>query len=363
MRAALTLARRGLGNVAPNPAVGCILVRPDLGGRVVGRGWTRSGGRPHAETEALGRAGDLARGATAYVTLEPCAHHGKTPPCADALVAAGIARAVVAVEDPDPRVAGKGTARLREAGIEVVAGVLEAEAAELNAGFFLKIQQGRPLFTLKMATSLDGRIATRSGDSKWITGGESRARAHLLRADHDAILVGIGTVLADDSLLTCRLPGLADRHPVRIVADSRLRLPLTSQLVRTAKDVPTWMLTLPGNSPARLDVYREAGVTVIEVGPDAAGRPDLLKAAQELAWRGLTRVLIEGGGHLAAGALRAGLVDRVAWFHAPFLIGGDGIPAVAAFGLDRLAEAPAFVRSGLQALGADLLTTATTIRR
>jgi diaminohydroxyphosphoribosylaminopyrimidine deaminase/5-amino-6-(5-phosphoribosylamino)uracil reductase len=362
MKAALTLARRGLGNVAPNPAVGCVLVRPDLGGRVVGRGWTQPGGRPHAETEALLRAGDLARGATAYVTLEPCAHHGETPPCVDALIAAGIKRAVIALEDPDPRVAGKGTTRLREAGIEVETGILEDEAADLNAGFLFRILRGRPLFTLKMATSLDGRIAAHTGDSKWITGGEARAHAHRLRAEHDAVLVGIGTVLADDSRLTCRLPGLEDRRPVRIVADGRLRLPLTSHLVRTAAEVPTWMLTLPGNAPPRLDVYREAGVTVIEVPPDAAGRPDLVKAAQELAWRGLTRVLIEGGGHLAAGALQAGLVDRVAWFHAPLLVGGDGIPGVAAFGVDRIARAPAFVRTGLRSLGADVLATAT-IRR
>lgn len=358
MAAALTLARRGLGGVWPNPAVGCILVRPDLNHRVVGRGWTQPGGRPHAETEALRRAGDLARGATAYVTLEPCDHHGQTPPCSEALVKAGVKRVVAAIEDPDPRVGGKGLERLRAAGLEVSVGLLENEAAEINAGFFLRVREGRPLFTLKMATSLDGRIATHGGDSKWITGPEARARAHLLRADHDAVMVGIGTVLADDSQLTCRLPGLEDRHPVRIVADSRLRLPLTSHLVRTAKEVPTWLVTLAGNDPARRDVYLEAGVTLIEAQPDPAGRPDLQQVALTLAWHGLTRVLIEGGGHLAAGALRAGLVDRVAWFRAPLLIGGDGISALAGFGVDKVAQAPAFVRAGLTALGADILETA-----
>ncbi|MEO5337923.1 MAG: bifunctional diaminohydroxyphosphoribosylaminopyrimidine deaminase/5-amino-6-(5-phosphoribosylamino)uracil reductase RibD [Magnetospirillum sp. WYHS-4] len=357
LRAALTLARRGLGAVWPNPAVGCLLVRPDLDNRVVGRGWTQPGGRPHAEAEALRRAGDLAHGATAYVTLEPCDHHGQTPPCSEALIAAGIRRVVAAVEDPDPRVAGRGLARLRAAGVEVSVGLLGQEAAELNAGFFLRVREGRPLFTLKLATSRDGRIATHAGDSQWITGPEARAQAHLLRAGHDAVMVGIGTVLADDSRLTCRLPGLEGRHPVRIVADSHLRLPLTSHLVATARDVPTWLLTLPGNQEARLEVYRQAGVTVIEVPPDAAGRPDLVQAAREMGWRGLTRVLIEGGAHLAAGALRAGLVDRLAWFHAPLLIGGDGIPAVAAFGVDRLSQAPAFIRSGLRVLGADVLET------
>ena len=206
MRAALALARRGLGTVWPNPAVGCVIVDR---GRVVGRGWTQPGGRPHGETEALGRAGEAARGATAYVSLEPCCHWGRTPPCTDALIAAGIGRVVVALEDPDPRVAGDGVRRLRAAGLDVETGLCEAEAAEINAGFFCRLRNGRPLVTLKLATSLDGRIATGRGESQWITGPPARERAHALRAAHDAIMVGTGTVLADDPQLTCRLPGLA----------------------------------------------------------------------------------------------------------------------------------------------------------
>ncbi len=204
MRAALALARRGLGRTWPNPAVGCVLVKE---GRVVGRGWTQRGGRPHAEAEALRRAAGAAKGATAYVSLEPCSHHGKTPPCAEALIAAGISRAVIAMEDPDPRVAGRGLGALREAGIEVTPGIGEAEAREINEGFFLRLEKNRPLVTLKLAMTLDGRIATRTGESRWITGEPARARSHLLRAQHDGVMVGSGTVLADDPLLNVRLPG------------------------------------------------------------------------------------------------------------------------------------------------------------
>src|SRR5579872_6272521 len=245
MRASLGLARRGLGNTWPNPAVGCVLVRE---GRVVGRGWTQAGGRPHAEAEALARAGRAARGATAYVTLEPCSHHGKTPPCAEALIAAGIARVVAAIEDPDPRVSGRGIARLKEAGITVETGPCADEAVELNAGFLCRVKHGRPLVTLKLATSLDGRIATASGESRWITGAAARERAHLLRATQDAVLVGTGTALADDPQLTCRLPGLEDRSPVRVVIDRNLRLPATLRLFSEARPVPTWLVTPPGSN-------------------------------------------------------------------------------------------------------------------
>ena len=231
MAGALALARRGLGRVAPNPAVGCVLVKD---GHIIGRGWTLNGGRPHAETEALRRAGSAAKGATAYVTLEPCAHHGKTGPCAEALVAAGIARAVVAIEDPDPRVSGKGIAILQRAGIAVTMGVGQAAAAAINEGFFRRVRDRRPLFTLKLATSLDGRIATHTGESRWITGEKARAQAHLLRAEHDAVLIGSDTALIDDPKLTCRLPGLERVSPLRIVLDGRLRLPLTHDLVAGA---------------------------------------------------------------------------------------------------------------------------------
>jgi diaminohydroxyphosphoribosylaminopyrimidine deaminase/5-amino-6-(5-phosphoribosylamino)uracil reductase len=358
MRAALALARRGLGNVWPNPAVGCVLVRPGgAGGRVVGRGWTQPGGRPHAETEALARAGGAARGATAYVTLEPCSHHGKTPPCADALIAAGIGRAVVALEDPDPRVNGGGVAALRAAGIAVETGVLGEAAAALNAGFLLRVREGRPFVTLKLATTLDGRIATASGESRWITGEAARDWAHGLRASHDAVMVGIGTALVDDPELVCRLPGLPLRPTVRIVVDSALRLPVASRLVQGAARAPLWIVAASEADHGRREALVAAGADIIGVASDPRGRPDIGAALRALGARGLTRVLVEGGGGLAGSLLAAGLVDAVAWFHAPRVIGDGGRPAVAAFGVDRLAQAPTFVRTAVRTLAADVLET------
>ncbi|HJP21118.1 MAG TPA: bifunctional diaminohydroxyphosphoribosylaminopyrimidine deaminase/5-amino-6-(5-phosphoribosylamino)uracil reductase RibD [Alphaproteobacteria bacterium] len=354
MAAALGLARRGLGVVWPNPAVGCILVRE---GRVVGRGWTQPGGRPHAESEALGRAGAAARGATAYVTLEPCAHQGKTPPCTEALIAAGLSRAVVALEDPDPRVKGAGLRALEAAGVALSVGLGAAEAGELNAGFIMRINQRRPLVTLKTATTLDGRIATRSGASQWITGAPARRQAHGLRARHDAILVGSGTLAADDPELTCRLPGLAARSPLRLVLDSHLATPLTAKLVATALTLPTWIITLrPAEAKRRL-AFTSAGVEIIEVAADAAGKPDLSDALAVLAERGVTRLLVEGGSQLAAGFLRAGLVDRLVWFRSPAVIGGDGLPAAAAFGVEELGQSPRFRRLGSARCGDDTMET------
>ena len=353
MRAALALARRGLGNVWPNPAVGCLVVKD---GHVVGRGWTQPGGRPHAETEALARAGEPARSATAYVTLEPCCHWGKTPPCADALIAAGLARVVAAVEDPDPRVAGAGLRRLRAAGLSVESGVCEAEAAELNAGFFQRVRTGRPLVTLKLAASLDGRIAAASGESRWITGEIARERAHLLRAEHDAVLVGTGIALADDPQLTCRLPGMSPRSPVRIVMDRDLRLPHSARLFAEARQVPIWILTSSSADEERLAALRGAGVEVMTAELDAAGGIDLAAALGILGARGLTRLLVEGGGRLAAALLRADLVDRLVWINAPLLIGGDGIPAVADLGLAKLANAPRFEHIATEVLGPDVLS-------
>jgi diaminohydroxyphosphoribosylaminopyrimidine deaminase/5-amino-6-(5-phosphoribosylamino)uracil reductase len=328
---------------------------------VVGRGWTQPGGRPHAETEALARAGAAAHGATAYVTLEPCCHWGRTPPCADALIAAGVRRVVAACEDPDPRVAGGGLARLRAAGLSVDSGLCAAEAAELNAGFFQRVRLGRPLVTLKLATSLDGRIATPSGDSRWITGEPARTRGHLLRATHDAILVGTGTVIADNPQLTCRLPGLGQHSPVRVALDRQLRIPVTARLVAEARVTPTWVVTLSSSDPARQQALRDAGVIVIAAEPpaetDRAGHIDLAMALGRLGEQGLTRLLVEGGGRLAAALLRAGLVDRLVWFHAPLLLGGDAVPAIADLGLDRLAEAPGFERVSSEIVGGDVLST------
>lgn len=353
MRAALGMARRGLGNTWPNPSVGCVIVAK--GGQVLGRGWTQPGGRPHAETEALARAGAAARGATAYVTLEPCSHWGRTPPCCDALIRAGISRVVVATGDPDPRVDGSGLARLRAAGVTVELGLLGAEARALNAGFARRIVAGLPLVTLKLATTLDGRIATGAGESRWITGPAARQEAHALRARHDAILVGSGTVLADDPDLTCRIPGMARVPLARVVADSRLRTPLAARLVTTARAVPTWIATRTGQPPAARAPYQEAGVEILTVRRVRGGL-DLPMLLGALAQRGVTRVLAEGGAALAAGLLRAGLVDRIAWFHAPGIIGGDGLPAVQPLPVTSLSVIPRFIRVASRPLGQDWLT-------
>lgn len=352
MRSALSLARRGLGRVWPNPAVGCVLVRDGI---VVGRGWTQPGGRPHAETEALARAGAAARGAVAYVTLEPCSHHGKTPPCADALLEAGISRAVIAAEDPDPRVSGSGIRRLMEGGVSLDVGLCGLEATEVNAGFFMKQINDRPLVTLKTGSTLDGRIATHRGESRWITGEAARRAAHLLRAQHDAIVVGAGTALADNPDLTCRLPGLEQCSPVRVIFDSHLRLPLTAKLVATARAVPTWVVALDNADHDRRHALADCGVEVITVHPDEGGNPDITGALHALAKRGLTRLLVEGGAHLAAALLRRQLVDRIAWFRAPFLMGGDGLPVAMPFGVDHLAEAARFKRISLAEIGDDAM--------
>jgi diaminohydroxyphosphoribosylaminopyrimidine deaminase/5-amino-6-(5-phosphoribosylamino)uracil reductase len=353
MHTALALAGRALGLVWPNPAVGCVLV--GTRGRVVGRGWTQPGGRPHAETEALNRAGSAAKGAIAYVTLEPCAHHGQTPPCADALIEAGVARVIAAMEDPDPRVSGGGMARLRDAGLAVATGLLRDEAKALNAGYLLRQNVGRPLVTLKLATTLDGRIATHTGKSRWITGDPARARGHMLRARYDAIMVGIGTALVDDPSLTCRLSGLEDRSPVRIVVDARLHLPLTSNLVATAAKIPTWLVTVAGGDTNRRKAFEDCGVRVIDVSEAPDGYPDPAAMFQVLGGAGFTRVLVEGGGHLAASLMRADLIDRLRWFRSSGVMGGDGIPAVAAYGVDELTMMRRFRRVDLCTVGDDVL--------
>ena len=355
MQTALALARRGLGRVWPNPAVGCVIVRD---GKTVGRGWTQPGGRPHAETEALRRAGDAARGATAYVTLEPCAHQGETPPCATALIDAGISRCVIAAGDPDPRVDGGGIRMLKAAGIEVACGVCEAKAEALNAGFLSKVRSQRPFVTLKAATTIDGRIATRGGDSQWITGPAARQYGHLLRATNDAILVGANTALLDNPTLTCRLPGLLDRSPVRVVLDGHMRLPLTHNLVLEAGRTPTWLFALAPTDSAgreRRRAYADCGVTVFDVERDDNGRPRPEDVLHQLAGEGITRLLIEGGGVIAAAFLSLKLIDELVWFRGASIIGGDGLPAIAAFGVDRLQDAPQATRISVEAMGAELI--------
>ncbi|WP_244601589.1 MULTISPECIES: bifunctional diaminohydroxyphosphoribosylaminopyrimidine deaminase/5-amino-6-(5-phosphoribosylamino)uracil reductase RibD [Rhodoplanes] len=357
MALALALGRRGLGNTWPNPAVGAVVVRAEEGGpRIVGRGWTQPGGRPHAETEALRRAGDLARGATLYVTLEPCSHHGKTPPCADAVVAAGIARVVAAIEDADPRVAGRGHARLRAAGIAVDVGVGAADAAAAHAGHIRRVRDGRPHVTLKLALSTDGKVALAGRRPVAITAAAANARVHLMRAMHDAILIGIGTALADDPLLTCRLPGLAARSPVRVVLDPALRLPATSRLVRSAAEVPLWVFAgtdAPGTAETRL---RAAGAEVLRV-PAAPTPPglDLAAVLAVLAGCGITRLMVEGGPRVAAGLVRADLVDTAVLIHGAVTIGADGIDPLADLPLAALTASPALVQHGSEILGPDRL--------
>lgn len=348
MAHALRLAARGLGSVWPNPAVGCVILQGD---RIVGRGWTQPGGRPHAETVALAQAGAAARGATAYVTLEPCAHHGKTPPCAEALVAAGVARVVTALTDPDPRVSGRGHAILRQAGIAVTEGVLTAEAAALNAGFLRRVTAGLPHVTLKLALTLDGRIANAAGASRWITGPQARRQVHAMRARHDAVMVGIGTALADDPDLTVRDMG-AVRQPVRIVIDSHLRLPPGGRLATTAQAVPVWLChadtaPVPAHMPVAIRLIPCA------TGPD--GRVDITDALRRLAAQGLTRVFCEGGGTLAASLIANAQADDIAVFSAGHLFGATGTPAVGPLPGGAELGPPAYGLRAVQQVGPDVL--------
>jgi diaminohydroxyphosphoribosylaminopyrimidine deaminase/5-amino-6-(5-phosphoribosylamino)uracil reductase len=352
MRGAIALARRAVGTTWPNPAVGCVIVKDDC---VIAHGMTAAGGRPHAEAQALAMAGARARGATAYVSLEPCSHYGQTPPCARALIEAGIARVVIAAGDPDPRVDGAGIAMLREAGIDVSLGVEAAAAAAPLAGFVTRVTQDRPAVTLKLATTLDGRIATHTGESQWISGMPARKSAHALRGRHDAVMVGVGTVLADDPDLTCRIAGFAPRPAPRIVADSHLRTPLTARIVATAHETPTWILHRDGADAARIEALTAAGVTCVETTGDEMGiEPRAALAA--LAQAGLTSILLEGGARLAAAFLRADMVDRLVLYQAPAIIGGDGVPAVQAMGVGLLDAMPRFRRVAETAVGDDLLT-------
>ena len=350
MALALSLGRRGQGNTWPNPAVGCVIVRE---GRIVGRGWTQPSGRPHAEVVALAQAGALARGATAYVTLEPCAHTGKTPPCASALIAAGVARVVAAVEDTDPRVSGKGFAMLRAAGIEVTTGVLASEAVRDLAGFFQRIETGRPYVTLKLANSFDGRIATATGESQWITGPEARRYVHALRANHDAVMVGAGTARVDDPSLTVRDMGVT-QQPVRVVLSRRLDLPLMGKLARTAAEVPVWICHGPEVDPLLRRSWLELGAELIDCPLDQ-GQIDPSAVLQALGARGMTKVFCEGGGALAAALLARDLVDELIGFTAGLAIGAEGLPGIGAMGLERLAEAQRFDLMDVRPIGADVL--------
>jgi diaminohydroxyphosphoribosylaminopyrimidine deaminase/5-amino-6-(5-phosphoribosylamino)uracil reductase len=354
MQLALTLGRRGQGRTWPNPAVGAVVVRD---GVIVGRGWTQPGGRPHAEPVALARAGEAARGAALYVTLEPCSHVGKSPPCADAIIAAGIARVVSAIEDPNPAVAGQGHARLRAAGIAVDIGLGAAEAARDHAGHFRRVRDKRPHVILKLAVSSDDKIGAAGHKPVAISGEAAKARVHLLRAQCDAILVGIGTVLADDPLLTCRLPGMEARSPVRVVLDRALRIPGTSTLVHSARETPLWVMTSNlSEAPAAMKLGA-AGAQVIRVATTSTPPGlDLAAVLHALSGKGITRLLVEGGARVASSFVAADLVDEIWLLRGTDAVGADGVPALDKLPLSALTESPRFKRRASETLQNDTLT-------
>jgi diaminohydroxyphosphoribosylaminopyrimidine deaminase/5-amino-6-(5-phosphoribosylamino)uracil reductase len=353
MNAALNLARRGLGNAWPNPTVGCVIVKNN---RVVGRGWTQPGGRPHAETEALRSAGQEASGSTAYVTLEPCNHHGKTPPCTEALISAGIKKVVIASLDPDKRASGKGLKRLEDGGVIAELGMARSEANKINQGYFSRVKEFKPFITLKLATTLDGKIATRNGESEWITGEIARKAVHKLRASHDAVMIGSGTALIDNPSLTCRLPGIENTHKLRIVLDGRLRFPENGILAQTSKKNPVLIFTKSGSKDKNEKIKRleSLGVTVVVFKKNDECL-DIRNVMREVSARGITRLLIEGGGSLAASLLANNLVDEIAWFRAPSIMGDDGLSSIAELGLDKLEKMMTFSRHSLTILGDDSL--------
>jgi diaminohydroxyphosphoribosylaminopyrimidine deaminase/5-amino-6-(5-phosphoribosylamino)uracil reductase len=350
MALAIALGRRGLGRTWPNPAVGAVVVREDQADPlIVGRGWTQPGGRPHAETEALKRAGEAARGATLYVTLEPCSHHGRTPPCADAIVAAGIARVVSAMADPNPDVAGAGHWRLAERGIVVEVGIGDEEARRDHAGHIRRMVDGRPHVALKLAVSADGKAGLAGRRPVAITGSGVRNRVHLMRATYDAVLTGIGTALSDDPLLTCRLPGMEGRSPVRIVLDGTLRLPLDSRLVATAGSTPLWVVTGEAASREREDALQARGVDVLRT----ASLRDLPAVLRLLAQRGITRLMVEAGPILSAAFVSADRVDEAVLFRSPNPLGTDAIDALEGQPLEAVTHSPRLTCIASEAVGPD----------
>ena len=331
MKMALDLSKRGLGMVHPNPSVGCVIVKD---GHVIGRGWTGRGGRPHAEVIALERAKNV-EGATVYVTLEPCAHHGKTPPCAEALVRSKVGEVIIATYDPDPRVSGGGIKILQDAGIKVYFGLLKMQADLSHQGFFNKIELNRPLITVKIASSADGKIAKNKGEKTWVTGPQSRMRGHLFRANHDAIMVGIDTALVDNPMLDCRIPGLEDRSPIRVVVDTLLRIDPMSKLCESANEIPLWVMTTNCDSEKRAEIEK-TGTRVFCLEKNASGKVDLQQVMATMAEEGITRLLCEGGGKLNASLIRASLVDRLIWFRSDDSIGENGVDALYDIALDGL---------------------------
>lgn len=354
MDLALELARTAAGHTSPNPMVGCVVARD---GKVIGRGFHPRAGEPHAEVFALNEAGQGARGADLYVTLEPCSHHGRTPPCADRVIEAGVRRVVAATEDPNPRVSGRGVRRLREAGVEVLVGVRQTEAQRLNEAFNLSIRRERAFVHLKLAATLDGRIATRTGDSRWISCEESRLRVHRLRDRCQAVVVGVGTAVADNPRLTARLPGQPERRPLRVVIDPRLRLPDSLSLLSPGEADSTLIACGPGPDPGRAKELRERGVEVLPL-PLSGGRLDLGELLRVLYARGMMEVLVEGGGETARTFLDAGLVDRMHVFLSPRILGGaDSLPMVGGSGPDSIDEAWGLGDVEVERVGPDLYIT------
>ncbi|WND02230.1 bifunctional diaminohydroxyphosphoribosylaminopyrimidine deaminase/5-amino-6-(5-phosphoribosylamino)uracil reductase RibD [Temperatibacter marinus] len=343
MKHALSLSKRGLGTTAPNPSVGCVLVKNN---HVIGQGWTQPGGRPHAEIHALTSAVSSPDGATAYVTLEPCAHKGQSGACTDALIQANVKRVIIASLDPNPQVNGKGIEDLKAAGIAVLSGCMKEEADKIHRGFFFSLQKNRPLYTAKIASSLDGKIALQCGESKWITNDQSRMRGHSLRANHDAILIGIGTALADNPSLTCRLKGLENQSPKRIVMDRQLRIPITSELVLSAEKIPTYIFTEVSNSkdyPPSVNI-----ITLNNI-------KDLKEVSRVFLSLGLTRVLIEGGATLLSAFIEEDFVDDIYWFRSNQVIGADGLSAIRSLALRQLSDAKRYKLQELLPLGTDIL--------
>ena len=353
MAQALALARRGLGLTWPNPAVGAVVVSAQ--GDIVGRGWTAPGGRPHAEAIALEEAGEAARGGTIFVTLEPCAHEGRGPACSDVIAGAGLARAVIALRDPDPRTAGEGIARIASAGIEVVEGVVVDDALEIALGHVCRVTKGRPAVTLKTAVGADGRVPRGEGAPVWITGEDARAHGHLLRAHSDAILVGRGTVATDNPSLTCRLPGMACRSPVCVVLDRRLRTPPTARLFEDEM-VPVWLICADDEDQPNADTLQDRGADIIPIGVDAEGLPCVREALERLARRGITRVLVEGGPSVARVFLDADLIDEAVVYQGAKPVGEDGLLPFAGEGLARLADSGHFTQSYTRFFGTDRMT-------
>ena len=350
MALALSLGRRGQGRTWPNPAVGCVIVK---GATIVGRGWTQPGGRPHAEVVALTQAGRAAAGAEVYVTLEPCAHHGKTPPCAQALIDAGVLKVWVGANDPDPRVGGKGIAMLRAAGISVDTGLMEAEACADHAGFLMRIEAERPFVTLKLAGSFDGRIATGTGESQWITGPQARRYVHAMRARHDAVMVGGGTARKDDPSLTVRGLGVP-WQPARVVISRRLDLPLMGILARSAQEVPVILCHGHDADGSLMRIWQDLGAVLLPCAV-TAGQLDPRDVLRQLAKHGFTRIFCEGGSALAATLIDADMVDELVGFTAGLAIGAEGLPSIGALGLARLGQAQRYQLSQSRQIGADIL--------